>query len=79
EYGRLLDLEREAGRRDPYRRVSRLLHVLARAMPAEPEPLDGVQRRSFAAASAPTLRSYPPESALTGPELERFLRRKGYA
>jgi S-adenosylmethionine-dependent methyltransferase len=79
EYERLIDLEREAGRRDPYRRVSRLIHVLARAAPEEPEPLEEIQRRSFARASAATRRSYPPESALSGPELERFLRRKGYA
>jgi S-adenosylmethionine-dependent methyltransferase len=69
----LLELDRRAGRREPYRRVARLIHLLARPLADPPESLEMLQARSFARASAATLRAWPPEKAMSGPELEEFL------
>src|SRR6266571_1400646 len=70
---------RVAGSREPYRRLARLIHLLARPLPDSPESLEMIQARSFAAASATTLDSWPPQKALSGPELAAFLEEPRYA
>jgi S-adenosylmethionine-dependent methyltransferase len=76
---RLLSLERAAGTRDPYRRVARMVHVLARPLPDPPESLEMIQARSYARASAGTRSAWPPEQAMSGPELFAFLDEPRYA
>ncbi|HEX9236679.1 MAG TPA: methyltransferase domain-containing protein [Actinomycetota bacterium] len=78
-YADLLALDRVAGSREPYRRLARLIHLLARPLPDSPESLEMIQARSFAAASATTLDSWPPHKALSGPELAAFLEEPRYA
>lgn len=43
------------------------------------ESLEMVQARSFARAAPATLRSFPPEKALSGPELDAFLEEPRYS
>ena len=75
----LTALDRAASSRDPYRRVARLIHQMARATADTPSSLDQVQVRSYEAASAATLDSWPPEHALLPADLDSFLARKRYA
>jgi SAM-dependent methyltransferase len=74
----LLELDRRAGRRDPWRRVARLLHVLARAVPEEPETLGAVQTRSRATASPATREAFPVEQTLDDDDLAIVLGRRRY-
>jgi S-adenosylmethionine-dependent methyltransferase len=78
-YPGLLELERAVSRRDPYRRVARMIHLLARPVADPPESLEMIQARSFARASRATLRSWPLDKALSGPELAAFLSEPRYA
>jgi SAM-dependent methyltransferase len=75
----LLHLEGALSGRDPYRRVSRLCHLLGHARPEAPPTLEEIQRESFARAGAGTRASFPRERALTGSRLDSFLDRKHYA
>lgn len=73
-----LDLERTVEGREPYRRLGRLVHVLASAAgPAA--PLGVVQERSFRAARPATTAGWPPERAMDPDVLEAFLRQPRYA
>jgi len=74
----LLELDRRAGRRDPWRRVGRLLHVLARAVPEVPETLAAVQSRSRATASPATREAFPEDGSLDDDDLATLLGRRRY-
>ncbi len=78
DFAALLDLERTLARRDPLRRVGRLLHVISRAAPADPPTLGDLQTASFERAGAGTRESWPEERSLDGPALAEFLDRKRY-
>ncbi len=73
-----LDLEREVAGRDPYRRVARLLHTLAVAIPPQAADVDAVQAASYARAEGSTREAWPEADALRGAALNEFLERKGY-
>jgi 2-polyprenyl-3-methyl-5-hydroxy-6-metoxy-1,4-benzoquinol methylase len=75
----LLELDREAGRREPLRRMTRFVHVLARGLPERAPSLEAVQGASFARAGRATRESLPQEKALTVEELAELFRRKRYA
>jgi S-adenosylmethionine-dependent methyltransferase len=75
----MLELEREASTREPYRRLGRLVHLIAKAS-TEPAPsLGELQERSFGAATTATIASWPRERALGPADLDAFLERKRYA
>lgn len=75
----LLELDREAGSREPYRRVARFIHVLADASPAVPPSFAQVQASSLAGAARPTVAALPKERALSPGRLSDFLDRQRYA
>ena len=73
QHRRLLELERAAGRKDPYRRVARFVHLRATTVEDPTPSLEMVQARSQERATAVTRSAWPPLQAMSGPELIEFL------
>jgi general stress protein 26 len=74
-----VELDRRASVREPYRRVARLLHLLARAAPDPLPTLGEVADASLDRASPATAEAWPRKDSLSGAELEAFVEGKRYA
>lgn len=78
-FASVLRLDRAIATREPYRRVARLLHLLAVAEDADRPSLGAVQADSVGRAARSTRASWPPDRSLSPERLHGFLDRKKYA
>ncbi|MBA3728215.1 MAG: methyltransferase domain-containing protein, partial [Actinobacteria bacterium] len=78
-FASVLRLDRAIAAREPYRRVARLLHLLAVAEDVDRPSLGAVQAHSVGRAARSTRASWPPDRSLSSEGLLRFLDRKRYA
>ncbi|CAN5214773.1 hypothetical protein BH20ACT24_BH20ACT24_16920 [soil metagenome] len=78
-FASVLRLDRAVATREPYRRVARLVHLLAVAEDSGRPPLGGVQAQSVERAARSTRAAWPQDRSLSPEGLHRFLERKKYA